>query len=146
MRWLIILLHVFFSTLVTAQVNPTTTTAIKEVVPEVGKHVGGNMKAMTMIVALLMVLLIIVACAFILKRLQPKGFEQKGLKIVSSIQLGSKERLVVVQIGDKQKLLGVTPHQITLLDTLESPLEISPPIVTELSHSIISLVKKTCYQ
>jgi len=113
-----------------------------EAIPEVGKHIGGNMDAITTIVALLMVLAIIVVCAFILKRFQPIKIQGKGLAIVTSMSLGAKERLIVVQIGDKQQLLGVTSQQITLLDTLDKALETSVPITTELSQSLVTLVQK----
>ena len=152
MRWLAIFISVSFSALVTGQetlsqaplVQDEKTVVTKTVtaLPEVGKHVGGNMDAMTTIVALLMVLGIIIACAYILKRFQPVRVEGKGLKIVTSMSLGAKERLIVVQVGDKQQLLGVTGQQITLLDTLETPLDISKPIATELGQSIVSLVQK----
>ncbi len=113
-----------------------------QTLPQVGKHVGANMDAMTMIVALLMVLAIIIVSAFILKRFQPVKVNGKGLKVITSMSLGAKERLIVIQVGDKQQLLGVTSHQISLLDTLEKPLEISAPITSEISQSVVSLVQK----
>ncbi|MCF1426700.1 MAG: flagellar biosynthetic protein FliO, partial [Shewanella sp.] len=32
--------------------------------------------------------------------------------------------LVLVEVGKQQYLLGVTPHQINLIDKLEEPLEV----------------------
>ena len=145
MRWLAIFINLFFSALVVAQEKDSMAAQVTqptEIIPEVGKHVGANMDAMTMIVALLMVLGIIIVCAIILKRFQPARVEGKGLKIVTSMSLGAKERLVVVQVGDKQQLLGVTGQNISLLDTLDTPLDISTPIATELGQSIVSLVQK----
>lgn len=142
MRWSVGCLGLFFSTLASAQEKTSMPVKAEELMPEVGKHAGASMDAVTMIVALFMVLLLIIVCAYILKRFQPKGFDNKGLKIVTSMQLGSKERLVVVQVGDKQQLLGVTSGQITLLDTLEQPLEIPSPMSSKLGESIVSLVQK----
>lgn len=89
---------------------------------EVGKHVAANMDAMSMILSLLMVLVVIVVSAVILKRFQGVQQNLKGLKVVTSLHLGAKEKLVVVQSGDKQLLLGVTAQQITLLETLDKPI------------------------
>ena len=142
MRWLVIFLSFFISTFIFAQEKSAAVIQSKAVIPEVGKHVGANMDALTTVIALLMVLALIIACAFILKGIRPKNFENKGLKIVTSLQLGSKERLVVVQIGDKQQLLGVTTQHITLLDTLDEPIKASSPITAELGKSLVSLVQK----
>jgi len=90
--------------------------------PVVGKHVLANMDAGSMILSLLMVLALIIICAFVLKRF---NFAQQGisqLKIVTSLSLGTKERVMVVQVGEEQLLLGVTAGQITLLDKLSEPL------------------------
>jgi len=141
MRWPVISLGLFLSALVSAQEESLMPIKTKEIMPEVGKHAGASMDAMTMIVALLMVLMLIIVSAFILKRFQPKSNDNKGLKIITTMQLGSKERLVVVQVGDKQQLLGVTSGQITLLDTLEQPLEIPSPMSSELGKSLVSLVQ-----
>ena len=127
--------------LVIQENSNTNSEEIVETVPEVGKHAGTNMDPLTLIVALIMVLALILACAFILKRFQPHQSEYKGLKIITSLSLGAKERLMVVQVGDKQQLLGVTAQQITLLDTLDEPLKASVPMATELGQSFVSLLK-----
>ncbi|NQZ26794.1 MAG: flagellar biosynthetic protein FliO [Colwellia sp.] len=90
--------------------------------PEVGKHVMSNMNAGSMILSLLMVLALIIICAFVLKRfnISQQGISQ--LKVITSLSLGTKERLMVVQVGEQQLLLGVTAQQITLLETLAEPL------------------------
>lgn len=114
----------------------------QESAPKVGKHVAGNMDAATMILSLLMVLALIVVLALVLKRFQPGSKSVSGLKVVTSLHLTTRERLVVVQTGDKQLLLGVTAHQITLLDTLDTPLEENAIIPAQLGQSFISMLKK----
>lgn len=90
--------------------------------PEVGKHVMANMDASSMIMSLLMVLALIIICAFVLKRfnLTQQGVSQ--LRVVTSLSLGAKERVMVVQMGEQQLLLGVTAQQITLLEKLSEPI------------------------
>ncbi|MBC7938631.1 MAG: flagellar biosynthetic protein FliO [Chitinophagaceae bacterium] len=64
------------------------------------------------------------------KRLQQGGGAgagaagQKGPKLLRSISLGPRERLVVVQHHDAELLLGVTPAGISLLE--RRPLEPPP--------------------
>jgi len=90
--------------------------------PEVGKHVMANMDAGSMILSLLMVLVLIIICAFVLKRFNVTQQDVSQLRVVTSLSLGAKERVIVVQMGEQQLLLGVTGQQITLLDKLVEPI------------------------
>lgn len=66
------------------------------------------------------VLALIVATAWFLKRLQPGRFGAATLlKPVASLALGTRERVVVVELGDKWLVLGVTAQTITTLHTTE---------------------------
>ncbi len=108
--------------------------------PQVGKHVMANMNASSMILSLLMVLVLIFICALIMKRfnLVQQGVSQ--LKMVASLSLGSKERVVVVQVGEKQFMLGVTSQQINLIETLPEPLLTKPQGSIDLPKSILSVL------
>ena len=108
--------------------------------PEVGKHVMSNMNAGSMILSLLMVLALIIICAFVLKRF---NFSQQGisqLKVITSLSLGAKERVMVVQVGEQQLLLGVTAQQITLLETLAEPLTKQSINTAALPKNILSFL------
>lgn len=109
---------------------------------EVGKHVTANMDAMSMILSLLMVLVVIIISAVILKRFQGVRHSINGLKIVTSLHLGAKEKLVVVQAGEKQLLLGVTAQQISLLETLDEPLISAKENSVDFAQSIAKLLKQ----
>lgn len=108
--------------------------------PEVGKHVMANMDAGSMILSLLMVLVLIVICAFVLKRFNLTQHEGSQLKVIASLSLGTKERVVVIQVGKQQLLLGVTTQQITLLDPLAEPLIVKSLDTTELPKNILSFL------
>ena len=118
---------------------PTNNT-VNEDSPQVGKHVMANMNASSMILSLLMVLVLIFICALILKRfnLVQQGVSQ--LKMVASLPLGSKERVVVVQVGKQQFMLGVTSQQINLIETLPEPLLTKPKGSVDLPKSVLSLL------
>ena len=118
----------------------TLSPALVEKTPEVGKHVMANMDAGSMILSLLMVLALIIICAFVLKRfnLAQQGVSQ--LKVITSLSLGSKERVVVIQAGEQQLLLGVTAQQVTLIERLAEPLA-SPGLNTaELPKNLLSFL------
>lgn len=48
---------------------------------------------------------------------------QGQLRVLSSLPLGTRERLLVVKVGEQQLLLGVTPGNIRFLCQLEQPLD-----------------------
>jgi len=58
-----------------------------------------------------------------------------GLNVVSVLSLGQRERIVVVQAGEEQLLLGVTSPQITTLHVLETPLKKLDKVHTDSSSA-----------
>lgn len=77
--------------------------------------------------ALLLVLGVIVGLGWLLKRMPGSGFRPAaGLKLVASLALGPKERVVVVEVNGEQLLLGVTAGGIRTLHALAEPLPPTP--------------------
>lgn len=112
--------------------------------PEVGKHVMANTDIGSMILSLLMVLALIIISALVLKRFNFTQQQTGQLKVVASLSLGVKERLVVAQVGNQQLVLGVTSQQITLIKSLEEPIESSNPESTSaLTSNVLAFFKKT---
>lgn len=75
-------------------------------------------------IALLLVLLVFWVFAKVMRQLQgPRGAVHSGLRIVGALSLGQRERVVVVQAGDDQLVLGVTASQINTLHILSRPLD-----------------------
>ncbi|HAD31998.1 MAG TPA: flagellar biosynthetic protein FliO [Methylophaga sp.] len=83
------------------------------------------------IFGLIVVLAIIVFLGWILKRSQFFHAAHNGqLKVLGSLSLGTREKAVLIQVGEQQLLIGVTAQNISTLHTLSEPLpirEISPP-------------------
>lgn len=113
-----------------------------EKTPQVGKHVMANMDASSMIMSLLMVLGLIIISALILKRFNLAQQSSNHMKVIASLSLGPKERVVVIQIGEQQLLLGVCPQQVSLLDSLKEPLDIQVTKPLALSGNILSFLQK----
>ena len=62
------------------------------------------------------IVVLILGLGFIAKRVQGStGLMHGQLKVIESVHLGTKERVVLLQAGEKQLLVGVTTSQITSL-------------------------------
>lgn len=69
--------------------------------------------------SLLLVLGVVALVAWLLKRVQlPQQGAGRQLKVVSSIAVGQRERVVVVEIQDTWLVLGVAAGQVQTLHTL----------------------------
>ena len=66
--------------------------------------------SLRMIGSMAAVLALVCVCAWLLRRWRDRPGAHNGpIEIVSGITLGSKERIVLLQIGDEQVLVGVSP-------------------------------------
>jgi flagellar protein FliO/FliZ len=72
---------------------------------------------LSMSVSLIIVLATIAAAAFFFKRMQPgmTGANKALIQPVSQYALGTRERIVVVEMGERWLVLGVTANSINLL-------------------------------
>jgi len=74
---------------------------------------------------LLLVVVVIFALAWLVKRLNLAQHSQNGLlRIVAGLAVGTKDRIVLLQVGEEQILLGLSPGRIEKLHTLAHPVEI----------------------
>ena len=74
-------------------------------------------------IALVVVLAVFWLFARVLRQFQGyKGGMHQGLKIVGALSVGQREKIIVVQAGDEQLVLGVTSSQINTLHILDKPL------------------------
>ena len=77
-----------------------------------------------LILGLIVVLICIVALAWFAKRMNRLQSSTGGmLKIIGGISMGSRERVVLLQVGSDQLLIGVSPGRINTLHVLDTPLE-----------------------
>jgi len=104
-----------------------TTPAMAGHAQQVGSQAPSSPGMFGAVFALLLVLGLIIGLGWLLKRLPGSGFRPAaGLKLVASLPLGAKERVVVVEVGGQQVLLGVTTGGITALHALPEPLPPTP--------------------
>lgn len=75
---------------------------------------------------LILVLVLMFALAWLAKRMRlvPSALGSAGvIQTLAVLSLGNKEKLLLVQVGEEQLLLGVTSQQITCLHELKTPID-----------------------
>ncbi len=71
-------------------------------------------------IALIIVLLIFFICIWVLRKSGALALNsKKNMRVIAGLSLGMREKLLLVQVGEKQLVLGVTPGRINKLLTLE---------------------------
>ena len=72
---------------------------------------------------LVLVIGAIVLCAWLVRRVfRIAPGVSRHLKIVAGLALGTRERIVLLQVGETQLLVGVSPGRIQTLHVLDKPL------------------------
>jgi flagellar protein FliO/FliZ len=80
--------------------------------------------------ALIIVLAAIFLVAWLVRRMRIVGNRVGGaIDILANVQLGQKERAVLLKVGTTQILIGVAPGQVNTLHVLTEPLELTKPPV-----------------
>lgn len=81
---------------------------------------------------LIFVVALIFVLAWVMRRYMRLQYATSGsLKVLGGLPMGVRERLVLVQVGEKQLLLGVTPTTISTLHVLEQPVSVETPMPLE---------------
>ncbi len=95
---------------------------------------------------LALILVLIYGLSWFVKRFSQGGFLQNPtMKIVASMPLGTRERLMLVDVGGKQLLLGVTATQINTLQVFDEPvvqMEKNQPIASDFSQKLMAVLQQ----
>ena len=79
---------------------------------------------MQLVLGLIVVVLCIIALAWFARKMNSfQSLADDSLKIISTISMGTRERIVLLQVGEEQILVGVSPGQINKLHVLNKPIE-----------------------
>jgi flagellar protein FliO/FliZ len=76
---------------------------------------GQLLLGLTVVVGLILLL------AWLARRVHGAPLQARGMKVLAALPLGSRERAVLVQVGQEQLLLGVAPGRVSLLARFEAP-------------------------
>ncbi len=76
---------------------------------------------------MIVVLMLIVGIAWLLKRTgRFQTAAGADLRVLGGLSMGARERVVLLQVGETQLLVGVTPGSVTPLHVLSTPVETAP--------------------
>ncbi|QBL09858.1 flagellar biosynthetic protein FliO [Rheinheimera sp. D18] len=94
-----------------------------------------------MALSLSIVVAIVITLGWLFKKLTLRLPGSRHIKIISTMPLGPKEKLLVIEIQGKQRVLGVTAHSINLLFELENSLP-EEKLASDFHTQLQSLLKK----
>ena len=81
------------------------------------------------LLALLVVLAALFAFLWLLRRISPVQTGAQGVvRVVGGVMLGTRERLVIVEVADQWLLIGVAAGQVNHLHTMPRPADYSAPL------------------
>ncbi|MGF1680400.1 flagellar biosynthetic protein FliO [Photobacterium minamisatsumaniensis] len=83
-----------------------------------------NLSIASTVASLVLVVGVILFLAWLLKRMKFPGVQgnDSSLRVLRQLPVGQRERIVLLQVGDEQMLVGVTQQNISLLGKLDQPL------------------------
>lgn len=116
------LFRLFVSGFFSAQYVLAQAEQSSEAAKRVVEPVGSLGKVVLMLVLVIALILFI---AWLLNKTRSLNFMgQTGvIKTLAVMPLGVKEKVALVQVGDKQLILGITSQQINCLGELDTPIE-----------------------
>lgn len=85
--------------------------------------VVGSESVMNVVLSLVLVVAAIFLLAWMMRRLGGATLRSNAfLKVISSVSMGARERVVLVQVGEQQLVLGVAPGRVQTLHVLDKPI------------------------
>ena len=91
-----------------------------------------------LVLGLVCVLAVIYGCAWAMKRLRlPNAFSTSLMKVDAVVSVGTREKIVLLNVGGQQLVVGVTPNSIQTLHVLSSgkSSDISMPFAQQLQQA-----------
>lgn len=99
--------------------------------------------ALQMMLGLGIVLVLIAGMAWLLKKFMPGQVASNGdLKVVSAVAVGTKERVVLVDVGDTRLVIGVAPGHVVRLHEMPRPENADQPIENSYPMSFVAKLKE----
>ena len=101
----------------------TKAAAVQEAVMTAPPLASSQDQLIQVSLSLMVVLAVIYAVAWIIKRNRGvQGLTGMPMKTLAVLPMGVKEKIVLIEVGGKQILLGMTAHNINALATFDEPI------------------------
>lgn len=93
------------------------------------------------VISLALVILLVLGLGWLFKKLTLRLPGNRQIKVICAMPLGQRERILVIEIQGKQRVIGVTPQSINLLFELENPLP-EEKLASDFHTQLQSFLKK----
>lgn len=93
------------------------------------------------VISLALVILLVLGLGWMFKKLSLRMPGNRQIKVICALPLGQRERILVIEIQGKQRVIGVTPQNINLLFELENPLP-EEKLASDFHTQLQSFLKK----
>lgn len=93
------------------------------------------------VISLALVLGAVLLLGFLYKKMQLKLPGNQHFRVIATLNVGQRERLLVIEMQGKQRVLGVTAQQINFLFELETPLS-EEKLASDFHTQLQSFLKK----
>lgn len=115
----------------------TATAVVKETakVPAAIPGIGQIVISLALVIGLVLLL------AFFYKKMQLKMPGSKHFRVVATLNVGTRERLLVIEMQGKQRVIGVTANNVNFLFELETPLT-EEKLASDFHTQLQSFLKK----
>jgi flagellar protein FliO/FliZ len=112
--------------LAAAQAEPARRFAAPDTAVSLPSGAAGGIGQVTL--ALLLVLAVVFALAFVLKKMRTVAGGSQGIEVLAQASLGARERAVIIRVEGTRLLLGVAQGRVNLLHVLPpAPAGSEPP-------------------
>jgi flagellar protein FliO/FliZ len=119
-----------------------TVTPVDNTANKVGLTPSANVPGLgEVVISLALVLGAILALALLYKKMQLKMPGNRHFKVVATLAVGPKERILVIELQGKQRVIGVTAHSVNFLFELENPLP-EEKLASDFHSQLQSFLKK----
>ena len=118
------------------------TIALSAEVPSSAGPISSDYMA-KLLLSLGLVVVIIFALAWLVKRFNVIPQNSHNLiKVISTLSVGSRDRLALIQVGEEQLLIALTPGKISKLHRLEQPIETQDKTQSSFKSKFDSVLQK----
>lgn len=129
----------------TSNTQPAPVTPFYQNTNSAAPKVGSGSHLLTVTLGLMAIVGLIFALSWFVKRFTQGGFSGNAhIKILSAMPLGTRERLVLIETGGQQLLIGVTANNINTLHVLTTPIAIpeKTDITSEFSKKLMAIMQQ----
>lgn len=86
------------------------------------QSIGSASTLLSVFMSLIVVIGIVFMLAYLLRRFNVTQNGSNEMQVVASMVVGTRERMMVIQVGEEQHLIGITANNINHLAKLEQPI------------------------